>query len=67
MKKNIKTAYRQIISLSSGTNNFVKSVPKVKIMSDNQYIAFFDGCAKPNPGKAGAGYIVLNSKGQTIF
>jgi len=36
-------------------------------MSTVKYHAFFDGCSKNNPGRAGIGYVVVNSKKNVVF
>lgn len=34
---------------------------------DQPYFAFFDGSSKGNPGISGAGYLLVNNKGNTIL
>ena len=35
-------------------------------MTKNELKLFTDGCARGNPGPAGAGYVIMNMKGETI-
>lgn len=62
-KMKIKNAFVELMRFQGSDKVYHKSVPKITVFSGKKYFGFFDGCAKGNPGPAGAGYNVLNSQG----
>ena len=55
------------MKIQGSKTEFHKSSPQIRCQSNIDYIAFFDGCSKGNPGPAGIGYQVVSSRGSVVF
>lgn len=62
----VQATFDDILSYIGGKEK-IKSPHKMVLRYDQPYLAFFDGSSKGNPGISGAGYLLVNSKGDTIF